>query len=127
MSKTREHDGSFAYWRVTLFSHSAIDALMQLGEGDHVACQGAMQAGLWEPGEGKPARINLSLVAETVTPLKGKPKERAPSKSSVDDGPKPIKRSRAAQAANGGGRELPQLRHYGGAAHDPQLDDDLPF
>lgn len=124
--KSRADDNRSDFWRVTVFSDTAQAELMRLGEGDTLAAQGPMKAELYTP-EGKEPRISLSLIADVVTPLKPARKERPASKSRADDGPKPIKRSRAAQAVNGGGREMPQLRHYGGSSHDPQLDDDLPF
>lgn len=124
--QVRADDNRSIYWRITVFSESAIDELMRLGEGDNLSCQGAMKAELWTP-EGKDPRINLSLIADSIQPLRGKPKERPASKIHTVNGTKPIRRCRAAQAANGGGRELPQLRHHGGHSPDPALDDDLPF
>ncbi len=124
--KSRADDNRSDFWRVTVFSETAQAELMRLGEGDTLAAQGPMKCELYRPDGGEP-RISLSIIADVVTPLKPTRKERPASKSRTDDGSKPIKRSRAAQAVDGGGREMPQLRHYGGSSHDPQLDDDLPF
>lgn len=122
--KTRADDNRSEFWRVTVFSESAIDTLMTLGEGDALSVQGSMKAELYE-AEGKPPRVSMSVIADTVQPLRAS-RKKGGAKAAGDDRA-PIRRSRAAQAANGGGREMPQLRHHGGSGHDPALDDDLPF
>lgn len=121
--KTRGDDNRSEFWRLTVFSESAIDALMTLSEGDALSAQGPMQAQLYE-AEGKPPRVSLSLIADTVTPLRA-PRKEKPAKAASDE-PKPIRRSRAAQAANGPNDEF-RMRTYGSNSPAPGLDDDIPF
>lgn len=121
--KTRADDNRSDFWRVTAFSQSAIGALITLGEGDALSVQGAMQAQLYE-AEGKPPRVSLSVIADTVQPLRAPRKEKATRAASDDT--KPIRRSRAAQAANGPNNEF-RMRTYGSNSPHPDLDDDIGF
>lgn len=95
---------------------------MRLGEGDNLAAQGPLKAELYSP-EGKEPRINLSIIADTVTPLRAAKKERAVKDAS---NVKPFRRSPEAQAANGANADF-RLRHHGGSGFDADLNDDLTF
>ena len=119
--KARGDDSRSEFWRVTAFGETAQDDLMRLDEGDHVTCQGAMKCELYQP-EGKEARINLSVVADSVTPLRAARKERSANNTSCT---KPIRRSPQARAANGPDSDF-RLRQHGGHSPDPALNDD-PF
>lgn len=121
--KARADDNRSGFWRVTVFSETAIDTLMTLDEGDALSVQGPMQAQLYE-AEGKPPRVSLSIIADTVQPLRTPRKEKA-TKAAGDD-TKPIHRSRAAQAANGPNDEF-RMRTYGSISPHPELDDDIGF
>lgn len=121
--KTRADDNRSEFWRVTVFSETAIDALMALGEGDALSVQGALKCELYQP-EGKEPRISMSVIADTVQPLRAPRKEKAPKAASDDRAP--IRRSRAAQAANGPNDEF-RMRTHGSNAPHPGLDDDIGF
>ncbi|MEK4035316.1 hypothetical protein WOC76_07045 [Methylocystis sp. IM3] len=131
--KAKDGDG-FTFWRITVFSESAGEELMQLGEGDAVSAQGAMKAELYRP-EGGEARISLSMVADAILPAKRK-RER---KDQGEDEPQRQtqaarasdwraregrRRSLAEQAGNGGTAHGygHQPRHWGGST-EPELDD----
>lgn len=121
--KTRADDNRSDFWRAIVFSETAIETLMTLSEGEAPSVQGAMKAELYTP-EGKESRVSLSVVADTVQPLRAPRKEKATRGASDDT--KPIHRSRAAQAANGPNNEF-RMRTYGSNSPHPELDDDIGF
>lgn len=118
--KARADDNRSEFWRLTVFSESALTELMRLREGDSVSVQGPMKAELYKPEGGEP-RISLSLIADSVQPLRAQ-RKRQPQ-GGAD---KPIRSIQAAQEM-AGSNEAPRLRHYGGHSHDASLDDDIGF
>lgn len=119
----RADDSRSEFWRLVTFSESSIAELMRLNAGDHIAVQGAMRAEIFTPGGGEP-RISLSITGETITPLRGKPKQRADKVGQRS--PQSYRRPAASQAANGPDREF-RMRHHGGTSYDQDLNDDLSF
>jgi single-stranded DNA-binding protein len=123
--KARDGDAA-AFWRLTAFSESCQEELMQLREGDAVSAQGAMRAELYTPEGGEP-RVSLSMVADQVLPARGRSKPRKDEKPAQPaEAPAPRRRSLAEQAANGGDRYAPAPRHWGGSGAD-EFGDDIPF
>jgi single-stranded DNA-binding protein len=118
--KMRADDNRTEFWRLVTFSESAVEELMRLNEGDNLSAQGQMKAELYQP-EGKEPRISLSIIADTVQPLRAQ-RKRQPQEGDE----KPMRRSRAAQAANGSNEDF-RLRSYGGHSHDASLNDDIGF
>jgi single-stranded DNA-binding protein len=125
--KTRDGDAA-AFWRLTAFSESCQEELMQLREGDAVSAQGAMRAELYTPEGGEP-RVSLSMVADQVLPARGRAKPRKDdAKPAQAAPPAQRRRSTAEMAANGGDRYAPAPRHWGGDGRaEPSLNDDIPF
>jgi single-stranded DNA-binding protein len=118
--KMRADDNKSEFWRLVTFSETAVEELMRLGEGDNLSAQGQMKAELYQP-EGKEPRVSLSIIADTVQPL------RAQRKRQQQDGDnKPMRLSRAAQAMNGPDSDF-RLRHHDGHSHDISLNDDIGF
>jgi hypothetical protein len=74
--KAKDGD-ALQFWRLTVFSQSAQDELMRLGEGDALSAQGAMKAELYRPEGGEP-KLSLSMVADHVLAVRQPPKERKP-------------------------------------------------
>lgn len=120
--KTRSDDNKSEFWRLVAFNENVINELMRLGEGDTVSVQGPFKAELYHP-EGSEPRVSMSIVADSVQPLRAAKKERT-SKDTGND--KPIRRSPQAQAANGPNSDF-RMRHHGGHSSNPALDDDIPF
>lgn len=118
--KMRADDNRNEYWRLVTFSESAVEELMRLNEGDNLSAQGPLKAELYAP-EGREPRISLSIVADNIQPLRA---QRKRQQQDSDD--KPMRRSRAAQAANGPNEDF-RLRHHGGHSHDASLNDDIGF
>jgi single-stranded DNA-binding protein len=118
--KMRADDNRSEFWRLVTFSETAVEELMRLGEGDNLSAQGPMKAELYQP-EGKEPRISMSLIADSIQPL------RAQRKRQPQDGDdRTMRRRRAAQAANGPNEDF-RLRHHGGHSHDVSLNDDIGF
>ncbi len=113
------------YWRATIFSESAQQEMLGLRVGDAVALQGSAKFEIWTPDGGGEPRLNLSLIADAVMPLRQPPKERAKKE------PRPAEEYRAdRRAADHAGRRTTSngLRFRGDDAGTPGLDDsDLPF
>ncbi len=104
----REGNGDAArWWKVFVFSETAIAEIMQLDEGDALAVAGTFEAKIYVP-EGREARVDLSLTADGILSAKPKPRER-----------KADKPSRSAPADTGA---TASSRNHGG-----DLDDDVPF
>lgn len=118
--KTRADDNRSEFWRITAFGETAQSVLMRLGEGDTIAAQGPMKCELYMP-DGKEPRINLSIIADSVTPLRTARKATAKDSGSANS----LRRSPQARAANGPDSDF-RLRHHGGHSPDPALNDD-PF
>ncbi len=100
------------FWRVMAFKDAA-PALMGFNDGDLVRAEGAIKVETYEK-DGQ-TRVSLTVMASTV---------EAPAKSNGQC--QTHRRPLAAQAANGGGRDMPPLRHHGGSGFDPDLNDN-PF
>jgi hypothetical protein len=107
--KAKDGDG-FQFWRVTAFSESAQAELLRLSEGDAISAQGALQASVYTP-PGKEPRVNLSVVANAILPLKPPPRERKP---------------KAAPPATAVAPDRSPLARHAGDGVD-EFGDDIPF
>jgi single-stranded DNA-binding protein len=106
--RCKDGDGS-QFWRATAFSETAQSELLRLGDGDSVSVQGALKVELYRPDGGEP-RISLSVVADSVLPLRAAPKERKP------------------KATTSPREEAPdRVRHGGAGEANPELNDAIPF
>jgi single-stranded DNA-binding protein len=72
--KVRDGD-ALQFWRITVFSESAMTELHRLREGDSLSVQGAFKAELYKPEGGEP-KLSLSMVADHVLAVRQPPKER---------------------------------------------------
>jgi single-stranded DNA-binding protein len=106
------------FWRIFVFSESAQAALLALGEGDSVACQGTPKFEMYAP-EGGAARVSLSLTVDQVVALKQPPKERPKKEKAKAATPSPANRQ---QPARGDG-----LNDHACAGASFGLDDAIPF
>jgi hypothetical protein len=66
-------EGSFRFWTVRAFNDAGL-ALMRLDVGDAVAVTGALSASTYE--KGGEARVGLAVLADQVTPLKPRKREK---------------------------------------------------
>jgi single-stranded DNA-binding protein len=121
--KCRDGDAA-QFWRVTIFSESASEEMMRLAAGDAVSAQGQMSAEVYRPENGEP-RLSLSLVADTILPLRRtkQPREKraadTPAKSAAFT-------ARSSSSRSIAGHRSPSAPH-GWHATDAQLNDDIPF
>ncbi|OBS51577.1 hypothetical protein A8B73_15280 [Methylosinus sp. 3S-1] len=107
--RCKEGDGS-QFWRIMCFSESASAELMRLADGDALSVQGSMRAELYHP-EGGEARINLTVFADAMLPLRPAPKPRKMKEK--------VEPQRAAPADRG-------LSRHGGDSED-YFRDEMPF
>jgi hypothetical protein len=114
-ASVREVSGTESrWWKITAFNDAAL-ALLALDAGDAVAVQGSFSASAYSK-DGEP-RVGLSVLADTVTPLK--PRKR----------PRPDKQiGRRADAPPAEEHADPRrLDRHAGHGSDPDLDDVIPF
>lgn len=97
----RAKDGeASAWWKVMGFSESAGAELMRLADGDAVSVQGSMRAELYRP-EGGEARINLTVFADSVLPLRPAPKQRKAKEKAEPQRSAPADRGLSRHAGDG--------------------------
>jgi single-stranded DNA-binding protein len=75
VTATIRDEGQF--WNVLAFSESVQADLMQLAGGDALSVQGELRAELYRPENGEP-RVNLTIIAESVLPLRLRARRRGP-------------------------------------------------
>jgi single-stranded DNA-binding protein len=63
------------WWKVVAFSESAQSALLRLGDGDTVTCQGPLKVETYEKDD--ETKLSLSLIADHVLALRQPPKPRS--------------------------------------------------
>ncbi len=75
MATIRQTSGADAtFWRVFAFSDHVRSELKRLNEGDALTVQGALEAKIYDGGQGP--RFSLSVVADHVLALRQPPKQR---------------------------------------------------
>jgi single-stranded DNA-binding protein len=97
------------FWDLITFSETAGTELSRLNDGERVAVQGALKLELYQP-EGKPAKIQRTIFADSVLALRAPPK---PKKSKV--------------APAGGAPPLEAVNIVPPSSPAPTFDDDIPF
>ncbi len=107
------------YWRITIFSESAQAEMLALRVGDAVSLEGAAKFEIWQPDNGGDPRLNLSMIADVVLPLRRK-REKPASEDRRPGTLPPRERPAPRRDSNG-------LRYYGSDAAEPGLDDALDF
>jgi single-stranded DNA-binding protein len=106
----RVKDGDTSqFWRVLAFGNTAQNEIMRLADGDAVSIQGELKTEIYQPENGEP-RLNLTVVANVVSPLRRPAKARAKSADASNPDPR-IRRERCA----------------GAWSPDQGLDDAIPF
>jgi single-stranded DNA-binding protein len=97
----RAKDGDAStWWKVMCFSESAGSELMRLNDGDALSVQGAMRAELYRP-DGGDARINLTVFADAVLPLRPAPKPRKAKEPAEPQRSAPADRGLSRHAGDG--------------------------
>lgn len=86
-SSIREGNGDSArWWKVFVFSVSAIEEIECLKEGEAISVCGAFEVKIYTP-EGKEPRVDLTLTADAVLSARPRPKEpkkTAPARAAPD-------------------------------------------
>src|SRR5271169_1255851 len=70
-------DGAAEFWSILAFSEAAQAELMRLGEGDKISAQGSFKVEPYTARDGQ-TRINRTVFADHVLPLRQPPRERKP-------------------------------------------------
>jgi hypothetical protein len=110
IATVREGSGdAVRWWKIFVFSESAIEEIERLGDGEALTASGTFDATIWTP-EGRGPRVNLTMTADAILSAH-KPKQR---KTSAD---KSTSGSRASAAG-----PAPSRWGDGGG-----LNDDIPF
>ena len=74
IASIRENNGGAnRWWKVLIFSESAIEFIDRLVAGDPVQASGTFDARIWTPDGGEP-RVNLTMTADAILSARGKPK-----------------------------------------------------
>jgi single-stranded DNA-binding protein len=97
--RCKDGDAS-TWWKIMCFSESAGAELMRLGDGDAVSVQGSMRAELYRPDGGE-ARMNLTVFADAVLPLRPAPKQRKAKEPAEPQRSAPADRGLARHAGDG--------------------------
>jgi single-stranded DNA-binding protein len=103
----REGSGQAArWWKCFIFSESAIEEVLRLGEGEPLAVSGEFDCELYTPPSGE-SRLSWRVTADAILSARAKPNS---------------KKGRQGASRQGGAREPPAAPNAGGA-----LDDSVPF
>lgn len=122
--KVRDGKDKTVFWSVSTFDEGA-ENLLQYKAGEGAKLEGSVRGSTYVDKNGQ-TQIGFAMMTRLVEPYEptqgGQKARQSFSKPAAPSNVRPL----AAQAAKGGGRQLPPLRHHGGHSPDPTLNDD-PF
>ena len=97
------------WWKVFVFSESAIADILQLNDGEPIAVAGEFDCELYAPPSGEP-RLSWKITADSVLSARAKPKPKA-QKTAAGASPLQLRSARAVAATSWAAPTL-------GGAHD---------
>jgi hypothetical protein len=116
VATVREGSGETArWWKVFVFSESAIEEILRLGDGEPIAIAGEFDCELYAPPGGE-SRLSWKITADAVLSGRAKPKPKA-QKTTAGASPSQPRSARAVAATSWAAPTL-------GGAHDG---DGIPF
>jgi single-strand DNA-binding protein len=99
-------DSPTTWVRVVAFGEIAEQMAERLAKGARAYIEGRLEVSLWEPGDGRPPRVNVNLTASSIAPMGQIGRSRPRQTHNAERGQRTWDRSRDASRARQAGQAV---------------------